>query len=288
MAAEITVTLPDGSEHVLEAGATGATLAASIGRRLAAAAVAAEVDGELVDLTRPLPDRAKVRIVTGESDEGRAVLRHSTAHVMAQAVLDLWPGARFAIGPSIADGFYYDFELPGGAHFSEEDLERIDAEMRAIIKEDQTFVRHEHTLEEGLEIFADQPFKEEIISAVGSGADEVDAGGGGVVSTYRNSDAFIDLCRGPHVPSTGRLGHFKLMRVAGAYWRGDEKREQLQRIYGTAWESEKALAAHLHQLEEAGRRAPRKRGPNSTCSASPRRSAPDWPSSIPRAAPSAV
>ena len=187
------------------------------------------------------------------------MLRHSTAHVMAQAVRRLWPGAKYAIGPVIENGFYYDFELPDGAHFSDDDLDRIDAEMRAIIKEDQPFVRHEHTLEEGLEIFADQPFKQEIIEAVETGADEVDAAGS-VVSTYRNSDAFIDLCRGPHVPSTGRLGHFKLMRVAGAYWRGDEKREQLQRIYGTAWESEKALAAHLHQLEEAERRDHRKLG----------------------------
>ena len=147
----------------------------------------------------------------------------------------------------------------GRGPFSDDDLDRIDAEMRDIIKEDQPFVRHEHTLEEGLEIFADQPFKQEIIEAVETGADEVDAGGP-VVSTYRNSDAFIDLCRGPHVPSTGRLGHFKLMRVAGAYWRGDEKREQLRRVYGTAWESEKALAAHLHQLEEAERRDHRKLG----------------------------
>ncbi len=178
---------------------------------------------------------------------------------MAQAVRRLWPGAKYAIGPVIENGFYYDFELPDGAHFSDDDLERIEAEMRVIIKEDQPFVRHEHDLEEGLEIFADQPFKPEIIEAVETGADEVDAGGP-VVSTYRNTDAFIDLCRGPHVPSTGRLGHFKLMRVAGAYWRGDEKREQLQRIYGTAWESEKALAAYLHQLEEAERRDHRKLG----------------------------
>ncbi len=198
-------------------------------------------------------------IVTGDTEAGREVLRHSTAHVMAQAVRRLWPGAKYAIGPVIENGFYYDFELPDGAHFSDDDLERIDAEMRAIIKEDQPFVRHEHTIEEGLEIFADQPFKEEIINAVAAGADEVDADGS-VVSTYRNSDAFIDLCRGPHVSSTGRLGHFKLMRVAGAYWRGDEKREQLQRIYGTAWESEKALEAHLHQLEEAERRDHRKLG----------------------------
>ena len=204
-------------------------------------------------------DGSEVAIVTADSDAGREVLRHSTAHVMAQAVRRLWPGAKYAIGPVIDNGFYYDFELPGGAHFSDDDLERVEAEMRAIVKEDQPFVRHEHDLEEGLEIFADQPFKQEIIRAVGSGADEVDADGS-LVSTYRNTDAFIDLCKGPHVPSTGRLGHFKLMRVAGAYWRGDEKREQLQRIYGTAWESEQALAAHLHQLEEAERRDHRKLG----------------------------
>ncbi len=256
----ISVRLPDGSVKELAEGTTAEGLAKDIGSRLAKAAVVATVDGREVDLERELHDGDEVSIVTADSDAGREVLRHSTAHVLAQAVRRLWPGAKYAIGPVIENGFYYDFELPGGAHFSEEDLERIDAEMRAIIKEDQPFVRHEHTLEEGLEIFADQPFKEEIIRAVGSGVDEVDAGVGGVVSTYRNNDAFIDLCRGPHVPSTGRLGHFKLMRVAGAYWRGDEHREQLQRIYGTAWESEKALAAYLHQLEEAERRDHRRLG----------------------------
>ncbi len=256
----ISVGLPDGSVKELTEGTTVAGLAQSIGSRLAKAAVVGTVDGREVDLDTELHDGEVVSIVTADSDAGREVLRHSTAHVLAQAVRRLWPGAKYAIGPVIENGFYYDFELPGGAHFSEEDLERIDAEMRSIIKEDQPFERHEHTLAEGLEIFADQPFKEEIIAAVGSGVDEVDAGGGGVVSTYRNSDAFIDLCRGPHVPSTGRLGHFKLMRVAGAYWRGDEKREQLQRIYGTAWESEKALAAYLHMLEEAERRDHRRLG----------------------------
>jgi len=237
----ISVDLPDGSTRELTEGTTGIQLAQSIGSRLAKAAVLVTVDGREVDLELPLPDGAQVAIVTAESDAGREVLRHSTAHVLAQAVRRLWPGAKYAIGPVIENGFYYDFELPDGAHFSDDDLDRIDAEMRLIIKEDQPFVRHEHTLEEGLEIFADQPFKQEIIEAVGVGADEVDAAGS-VVSTYRNTDAFIDLCRGPHVPSTGRLGHFKLMRVAGAYWRGDEKREQLQRIYGTAWESESGLA----------------------------------------------
>jgi threonyl-tRNA synthetase len=267
MAAEITVTLPDGSDRVLAEGATGATLAASIGRRLAAAAVAVEVDGELVDLNRPLHDRAKVRIVTGDSEEGRAVLRHSTAHVMAQAVTSLWPGARFAIGPSISDGFYYDFELPGRAHFTAEDLATIDARMREIIAAGQPFLREEHSIADGLELFADQPYKREIIEGVsaasGGAADAelaAEAGPGGVVTAYRNTEAFVDLCRGPHVVATDRLGHFKLTRVAGAYWRGDEKRQQLQRIYGTAWESEAALEAHLDRLVEAERRDHRKLG----------------------------
>ena len=255
----ISVGLPDGTSRELTEGTTAAGLARDIGSRLAKDAVVAVVDGNEVDLDTVLADGARVAIVPGASEPGREVLRHSTAHVMAQAVRRLWPGAKYAIGPVIENGFYYDFELPGGAHFSDDDLERIDAEMRAIVKEDQPFVRHEHSIEEGIEIFGDQPFKEEIIWAVAGGANEVDAEGSSV-STYRNSDAFIDLCRGPHVPSTGRLGHFKLMRVAGAYWRGDEKREQLQRIYGTAWESEQALAAYLHQLEEAERRDHRKLG----------------------------
>ena len=203
-------------------------------------------------------------MITADSDAGRAVLRHSTAHVLAQAVLRLWPGAHYAIGPVIEDGFYYDFELPGGAHFSDDDLGGIEATMREIMAEDQPFIRHEHTIDEGLSLFEDQPFKREIIEAVGAGHDEVDATAGevaaGPVSTYWNSPTFTDLCLGPHVPSTSRLGHFALMRVAGAYWRGDEKRQQLQRIYGTAWESDKALAAHLHRLEEAERRDHRKLG----------------------------
>ncbi len=263
MATMVKVKLPDGSDRELPQGSTAADLAATIGRRLAAAAIAAEVDGHLVDLASPLPDGASVSIVTADSGAGRDVLRHSTAHVMAQAVLRLWHGARFAIGPVIADGFYYDFELPDGAHFSEEDLARVDATMREIIAEDQPFVRQELSADEALGVFAAQPYKQEIIEAVAAGADEVDAGGDGgspAVSTYRNSDAFVDLCRGPHVPSTGRLGHFKLMRVAGAYWRGDEHRQQLQRIYGTAWESEAALSDYLHRLEEAERRDHRRLG----------------------------
>jgi threonyl-tRNA synthetase len=256
MADRITVTLPDGSPRELEAGATAADLAASIGRGLAKAAVAATVNGTPVDLATPLPDGAAVAVVTADTEEGRHVLRHSTAHVMAQAVLQLWPGAKFAIGPPIEDGFYYDFELPDGAHFTDDDLERIEARMREIVKEDQPFVREEHSRHEGLELFADQPFKREIIE----GVDASEGAEGGVVSTYRNTPEFVDLCRGPHVPSTSRLGAFKLMRVAGAYWRGDEKRPQLQRIYGTAWESDAALKEHLHRLEEAERRDHRKLG----------------------------
>jgi threonyl-tRNA synthetase len=253
---QIAVTLPDGSERSLAAGTTVADLAASIGARLAKAAVAGTVDGNQVDLNTPLSDRATVAIITADSDAGREILRHSTAHVMAQAVLQLWPGAKFAIGPPIENGFYYDFELPGGAHFTDDDLERIEGAMRDIVAQAQPFERKELSRDEGLALFQDQPYKREIIEGVeaGEGAE------GNVVSTYRNSDDFVDLCRGPHVPSTDRLGAFKLMRVAGAYWRGDEKRQQLQRIYGTAWESDKALQAHLVMLEEAEKRDHRKLG----------------------------
>jgi threonyl-tRNA synthetase len=267
MLTEVTVFLPDGSARAVPAGTTIGDLAAQIGRRLGAAAVAGELDGVLVDLSRPLPDGAKVRIVTDDTDEGRSVLRHSTAHVLAQAVLRLWPGACYAIGPAIADGFYYDFELPHGARFSDEDLPRIQSQMHAIVAERQPFVREEHTISEGLEIFADQPYKREIIEGVAGAATGVDdelaaeAGGNpGAVSTYSNGPGFVDLCRGPHVPSTGRLGHFKLTRVAGAYWRGDEHGPQLQRIYGTAWESDEAVEAYLHRLEEAERRDHRRLG----------------------------
>jgi threonyl-tRNA synthetase len=256
MADMITINLPDGSKRELPARSTAADLAASIGARLAKAAVAATVDGAETDLTAPLPDGATVAIVIAGSDEGRYVLRHSTAHLMAQAVCDLWPGARFAIGPPIEDGFYYDFELPGGAHFSDADLARIEARMREIVAEDQPFVREEHTIVEGLQLFADQPFKVEIIE----GVEAAQGAGDRVVSAYRNTERFVDLCRGPHVPGTAKLGHFQLMKVAAAYWRGDERRPQLQRIYGTAWESAAALKDHLHRLEEAEKRDHRRLG----------------------------
>ena len=270
MADQVTITLPDGSDKELPEGSTAYDVAASIGKRLAKAAVAATVDGELVDLNRPLDHDATVAIVTADSDAGREVLRHSASHLMAQAVFDLFPGAKYAIGPSIADGFYYDFELPDGAHFSDTDLERIEARMREIVQEDQPFVRDELDSEAGKALFADQPYKVEIIERVQHGGsdrreDETEVGGDGTVGVYRNvhadgSEAYVDLCRGPHVPSTGKLGAFKLTKVAGAYWRGDEKRPMLQRIYGTAWESKQALEEHLHRLEEAERRDHRKLG----------------------------
>ncbi len=259
---EITVELPDGSSRSLDEGSNSLDLAAAIGPRLAKDAVAARVNGALTDLLAPLGDGDKVAIVTPASDDGREVLRHSSAHVMAQAVTRLWPGAHYAIGPAIRDGFYYDFELPGGAHFSDDDLPKVEAEMRAIVAEDQPFVRHEYSIPEALAIFSNQPFKIEIIEGVAAGDEEdlAETGGDQVVSTYQNSPTFVDLCRGPHVPSTARLGYFELTRVAGAYWRGDEKNPQLQRIYGTAWESKDALAAHLRQLEEAEARDHRKLG----------------------------
>jgi threonyl-tRNA synthetase len=259
----VKITLPDGSRREYSRGVTPAEVAASVGKRLAKDAIAAKIDGAWVDLDRPIEHDAAVTIVTPDTPDGREVIRHSTAHAMAQAVTDLFPGARYAIGPAIADGFYYDFELPEGRHFSEDDLGRIETRMREIVAADEPFVREEVDRDEGLRLFADQPYKVEIIERVDPD-DASEVGEGAVISVYRNprdgDGAFVDLCRGPHVPSTKRLGAFKLMRVAGAYWRGDEKRPMLQRIYGTAWESQAALDAHLRQLEEAERRDHRKLG----------------------------
>ena len=270
---EITVSLPDGSARTLPSGSTAADLSLAIGERLAKDAVHAEVNGRDVDLSHGLSDSDEVRIFTKQTDEGLHTIRHSTAHVLAQAVLSLFPGSTFAIGPPIEHGFYYDFSLPDGEAFSSDDLERIEAKMREIIAADQPFEREETSGEEALKLFAGHEYKREIISTAantGGGAGE-DAGGGGagealnsevssdgVISTYRNSAEFVDVCLGPHVPSTGKLGHFALQSVAGAYWRGDHTRPMLQRIYGTAWASEKELKAHLHRLKEAEKRDHRK------------------------------
>ncbi len=255
---DLTITLPDGSLRILPEGSTGLDLAAHIGPGLAKAAVIVSVDGEGRDLNRALADGDSVSVVTADSDEGLYTLRHSTAHVLAQAVLDLWPGATHAIGPPIEHGFYYDFELPGGAVFTADDLEAIDARMREIIAADQVFERFEAGASEALELFAEHRYKREIIEKVTTGAADVEmareASTDGTVTWYRNGEGFIDLCTGPHVPSTGRLGHFALQKVAGAYWRGDEKQPMLQRIYGTAWADKKSLKGHLHRLAEAEKR----------------------------------
>ncbi|MGE3618897.1 MAG: threonine--tRNA ligase [Acidimicrobiia bacterium] len=271
MADEITIRLPDGSTRALPTGSTAADLAAAIGSRLAKAAVIAVVDGEERDLATPLPDGAEVSIVTADSERGLYTIRHSTAHVLAQAVLDLFPRATFGIGPPVEDGFYYDFSLPDGATFVPEDLERIEARMREVMSEGQPFVREEIPADTARAIFAAHPFKLEIIDDAST--DPMSGtSAAGEVRTYENPPAvpkaqppfvgrpgFIDLCRGPHVPTTSEhLGHFKLMRVAGAYWRGDEKNPQLQRIYGTAWATRAALEEHLHRLEEAAKRDHRK------------------------------
>ena len=266
------MTLPDGSRRALPAGATAGDLAASIGAGLAKAAVIAEVDGEQRDLAAELHDGDTVNIVTADSELGLYTIRHSTAHVLAQAVLDLWPGSTFGIGPPVEDGFYYDFELPDGSTFAPEDLERIEARMREIMAERQPFVRDEIPSDEARVIFKGHRFKLEIIDNAAS--DPMSVSEAGKVRTYENpppepkphppfvdKPGFVDLCRGPHVEHTGRhLGHFKLMRVAGAYWRGDEHNPQLQRIYGTAWHSRKALDEHLRRLEEAAKRDHRKLG----------------------------
>jgi threonyl-tRNA synthetase len=248
------IELPDGSMHDYDDGTTGLDVARSIGARLAEAAVAVRLDGRLLDLTRPLPDGGRLEIVTETGEDGRSVLRHSAAHIMAQAVLDLHPGATFAIGPAIEDGFYYDFDI--GRPFTPEDLDQIEERMGEIVAADQAFLRQEMSREEALQAFAAHPFKLEIIE----GVEPTEVEGADAVTVYRN-DEFVDLCRGPHLPSTGRLKAFALLRSAGAYWRGDERRPQLQRIYGTAWESKQALDAHLERLAEAERRDHRRLGP---------------------------
>lgn len=245
--------LPDGTVVTHDDGATGLDVASGIGAGLARAALAVEVDGVALDLSRPITESGDFAVVTLDSPMGLHILRHSTAHVMAQAVLDLFPGSTFAIGPPIEDGFYYDFEV--AEPFTPEDLERIEVRMAEIVAEDQPFERVTLSRDEALEVFADHKFKVEIIENV----DPSEVGGGDEVSAYRNL-AFIDLCRGPHLPSTGRIPAFKVLRSSGAYWRGDQDREQLQRIYGTAWPSKGQLEEYLTRMEEAEKRDHRRLG----------------------------
>jgi threonyl-tRNA synthetase len=241
-AAEIRVTLPDGSEKALPAGSTGADLARAVGPGLAKAALAIRVDGQIWDLSRPLPDGATVSILTDKDPQALDVLRHSSAHVLATAVRQIFPHAKIGFGPSIEDGFYYDFEV--GRPFGPEDLEAIEKKMVEVVKEDYPFRREEVGRAEAKKRFVDDPLKLERIDDLKE--DEV-------ISVYTDGP-FVDLCRGPHVPSTGKIKHFKLLHAAGAYWRGDERRQMLQRIYGTAWFSKQDLDQYLTRLEEARKR----------------------------------
>jgi len=224
-----------------------------IGSVLPGGAIAARFDGERVDLSFVPSHHGTAEPVDAAEPDGLHILRHSAAHVLAQAACDLWPGTRYAIGPPIYDGFYYDLELPGP--ISESDLPKIEDRMREIVAADQPFIREEISRSEALERFADQPYKREIIESL----DESEGALGETVTLYRN-DGWSDLCLGPHVPSTGRLGAFKLTKLAGAYWRGDETNPMLQRIYGTAWATEQDLDAYLRRLEEAEKRDHRKLG----------------------------
>ncbi len=244
------IVLPDGSVKELEEGATVADVAASIGAGLARAALAGIVNDTPVDLDAVVSDGDSVAIVTAKSDEGLELMRHSTAHLLAAALADMYPGVKFGVGPAIENGFYYDIELPEGVTVSPDDFAAIEARMAEIAKSGAAIVRREVSRDEAREIFADQPLKLELIDELPE--DET-------ISIYQLGD-FTDLCRGPHVPDTGKLGAYKLTKVAGAYWKGDSDNEMLTRIYGTAFFSKKELEEYLHNLEEAEKRDHRKLG----------------------------
>ena len=244
----VKLTLPDGKVIEIPRGGTALDAARQIGPRLAQAAVGAKLDGQVVDLMREVDADAALQILTERDPEGLDIMRHSAAHVLATAVRRLFPKAGIGFGPAIEDGFYYDFDVE--RPFTPEDLERIEAEVVKVIEADDPFERRVVSKDEARELFADDPLKLERLSELGD--DEV-------ISVYRNGP-FLDLCRGPHVPSTARVKNVKLMSAAGAYWRGDVKRQMLQRIYGTAWFTEKDLAAHVTRIEEARRRDHRKLG----------------------------
>ena len=246
----IEVTLPDGSKREFNSPVTVGDVAASIGAGLARAALAGKVNGKLVDLSHPITENSTVSIVTDKDPEGLEIIRHSTSHLMAQAVKELYPQAQITIGPVIENGFYYDFSLP--KHLTNEDLPLIEKKMDEIVKRDLPIVREEMDRDEAVKYFNSigEHYKAEIIGSIPAGE---------TISLYRQGD-YVDLCRGPHVPSTGRLRVHKLMKLAGAYWRGDSKNEMLQRIYGTAWAKKDDMAAYLYMLEEAEKRDHRRLG----------------------------
>ena len=246
----VAITLPDGSKREFAAAVTVADVAADIGAGLAKAALAGRVDGKLVDLSHVIDKDAQVAIITGRDAEGVEIIRHSTAHLMAQAVKELYPEAQVTIGPAIENGFYYDFSY--SRPFTPEDLKAIEERMDEIVKRNIKIERIEMSRDEAVKFFTDlgEKYKAELIEAIPQGE---------TISLYRQGD-FTDLCRGPHVPSTGALKVHRLMKVAGAYWRGDSKNEMLQRIYGTAWATKDDLKAYLTMLEEAEKRDHRRLG----------------------------
>ena len=255
----VNVTLPDGTELELADGATGADAAAAIGPGLARAALAVRQNGEVRDLARPLVAGAPLEIITPRSPDALDVIRHDAAHVLAAAVMELYPGVKISIGPPIENGFYYDFEFPEGVTVSDADFGRIEQRMRQHINADERFVREDVSVEAALERFRaeDQDYKVELIEDLVADADPDDPLT--TVSLYTNGP-FTDLCRGPHGPGTKRIKAVKLQSVAGAYWRGDATRQQLTRIYGTAFFSKEELAEHLERLEQAKARDHRKLG----------------------------
>jgi threonyl-tRNA synthetase len=242
------VTLPDGTVKSYDQSLTVADVASSIGSGLAKAAIAGEIDGQLVDTSYVIESDSSLAIITNKDDKALEVIRHSTAHLLAQATQQLYPDAQVTIGPVIDNGFYYDFAYKDG--FSEQDLAKIEKKMNAIVKQNLVIERMEMTREEAIDFFKSmgEHYKAEIIESIPTNE---------VLSLYKQGD-FVDLCRGPHVPSTSKLKAFKLMKLAGAYWRGDSNNEMLQRIYGTAWENKDDLETHLHRLEEAEKRDHRK------------------------------
>ncbi|WP_298445284.1 threonine--tRNA ligase, partial [Ferrimicrobium sp.] len=233
---------------------SGADLLAHLSKEVIKDVVVLNVNGVLVDVSHALDPDDEVELIHADSPDGLDIVRHSCAHVLAQAVLRLFPGAQYAVGPTTEDGFFYDFALENDRRFEASDLSAVEAEMRRIVAEDQPFVRDVITLDDAEELFVSQPFKREILATLRE-ADATQQ-----VSVYRNSAEFVDLCRGPHVPSTRYLKSFRLQRVSGAYWRGDESRPQLQRIYGIAFATEKATEAYLTFLEESEKRDHRRLG----------------------------
>ena len=244
------ITLPDGSSRQFDSAITVYDVAADIGAGLAKATLAGVVDGREVDASYSIDSDAELRIITSRDDQALEILRHSTAHLLAQAVQQLFPGTQVTIGPTVEDGFYYDFASEH--NFSLEDLEKIEAKMQALVADDLPVSRLVYSREQAVEMFRDmgEHYKVEIIEELPEGEE---------ISVYQQGD-WMDLCRGPHVPSTGKLGAFKLTKVAGAYWRGDANKQQLQRIYGTAWSSPKELKAYLNRIAEAEKRDHRKIG----------------------------